>query len=521
LDITTVALLVAGFCIGLLVIGVMLHKKQLSRAFEQAQQDSKRLLDEARREADVLVKQALREAKDDSRKSRQQFEDEARQRRSEIGKIEQKLKSREDAVDKKFSLMEKKEVELELLSKKLHAEEQMYHRLVADTEQTLEKSRKVLQQVANMSAEEARKELVKSLEVQAKKDAQVLIRKIEEDARKDAESRARSVVSLAVQRVAGEYVSDSTITVVTLPGEEMKGRIIGREGRNIRAIEQATGVDIIIDDTPEAVIISCFNPIRREIAKVTLERLIGDGRIHPARIEETVKRVEAEFDTIILEQGEQAAFDAGITDLHPELIKHLGRLKYRTVGQQSVLQHCVETAHICGMMASEMGLNVKKAKRCGLLHDVGKAVDQEVEGHHSAVGAEICQKYNESSDVVDAIKMHHAENLTDASPYAVVLHAANSLSGARPGARKEVLETYVKRLGDMEKVVKSFEGISEAFVMQAGREVHVIVNPGTVLDKDVVDLSGDIASKLRQELTFPGQVRVTVVRENRFVDFAK
>jgi ribonuclease Y len=328
-------------------------------------------------------------------------------------------------------------------------------------------------------------------------------------------------VSLAVQRISGEYVSDSTITVVALPSEDLKGRIIGREGRNIRAIEQATGVDLIIDDTPEAVIISCFNPVRREIAKLTIERLIGDGRIHPARIEETVKRVMSEFDLVIREQGEQASFDTGITDLHPELVMALGKLKYRTAGQQSVLQHSIETAHICGIIAGEMGLNVKKAKRCGLLHDIGKAVDQETEGHHSDIGADFCQRYQESSEVVEAIRLHHQEDLNNATPYAVVLYAANSLSANRPGARKEILETYVKRLADMEKVVRDFGGINEAFVIQAGREVHAIVNPMQVNDQQVIDLSSSIAHKMRQELTFPGQVRVTVIRESKFVDYAK
>jgi ribonuclease Y len=301
----------------------------------------------------------------------------------------------------------------------------------------------------------------------------------------------------------------------------MKGRIIGREGRNIRAIEQATGVDLIIDDTPEAIIISCFNPVRREVAKMSIDRLIADGRIHPARIEETVKRVEEEFDQILLDTGEQASFDIGITDLPSELLRPLGRLKYRTCGQQTVLQHSIEVAHICGIMASEMGLNVKKAKRCGLLHDIGKAVDQESEGHHAQIGADLCTKYNEAADVVDAIRLHHQEHLNQASPYAVVLHAANILSGARPGARKELLETYVKRLEEMEKVIMGFNGIGQVYVLQAGREVRALVTPSGVSDQEVIALSNDIASKLRSELTFPGQVRVTVVRESKFVEYAK
>jgi ribonuclease Y len=499
---TTVLVAIIGILIGMLVLGVYFHKKQLSQAFEKARLDSQRVLDDARREADDMVKGALREAKEDSRRSRQSFEEEARQRRSEISKLEQKLKSREESLEKKLSQLDRREQELESLSKKSQAEEQHYQKLSAECEAVLENSRKTLESIA-------------------KKDAQETIRQIEAAAKEDADRRAKAVVSLAVQRISGEYVSDSTITVVALPSEDLKGRIIGREGRNIRAIEQATGVDLIIDDTPEAVIISCFNPVRREIAKLTIERLIGDGRIHPARIDETVKRVISEFDLVIREQGEQACFDTGITDLHPELIMTLGKLKYRTAGQQSILQHSIETAHICGIIAGEMGLNVKKAKRCGLLHDIGKAVDQETEGHHSDIGAELCQRYQESTEVVEAVRMHHQEDLNNATPYAVVLYAANSLSGNRPGARKEILETYVKRLSDMEKVVRDFGGINEAFVIQAGREVHAIVNPMQVTDQQVVDLSSAIAHKMRQELTFPGQVKVTVIRESKFVDYAK
>jgi ribonuclease Y len=518
---TTLLVAIIGILIGMLVVGVFFHKKQLTEAFEKARLDSQRVLDDARREADDMVKSALREAKDESRKSRQSFEEESKQRRGEISKLEQKLKSREDTLEKKLSQLERREQELESLSKKAQSEEQRYQKLSVECESTLENSRKTLETIANMSQEEAKRELIKSLESQAKKDAQELIRQIETDAKNEADKRAKSVVSLAVQRISGEYVSDSTITVVALPSEDLKGRIIGREGRNIRAIEQATGVDLIIDDTPEAVIISCFNPVRREIAKLTIERLIGDGRIHPARIDETVKRVISEFDLVIREQGEQACFDTGITDLHPELIMALGKLKYRTAGQQSVLQHSIETAHICGIIAGEMGLNVKKAKRCGLLHDIGKAVDQETEGHHSEIGSDFCQRYQESADVIEAIRMHHHEDLNNATPYAVVLYAANSLSANRPGARKEILETYVKRLADMEKVVRDFGGVNEAFVIQAGREVHAIVNPTQVTDQQVMDLSSNIAHKMRTELTFPGQVKVTVIREAKFVDYAK
>lgn len=508
-------------CVLGLFAGMLFYKKQVALAFEKSEVEAKALREEARREADNLVKQALKDAKEESRQRTRQFEEEAKNRRSEIHKLENKIKQREQTLEKKIEILEKKETDLRQLEIKLTAEEQRFQKLTLETTEALEHSRRTLQNIAKMSAEEAKRELIKSLEDEAKKEAREKIRVIEEQYRKEAEDRARSVVSLAVQRVAGEYVSDSTISVVALPSDDMKGRIIGREGRNIRALEQATGVDLIIDDTPEAVIISCFNPIRREIAKITLERLVADGRIHPARIEETAKRVTAEFDQIIRENGEQAAFDAGITDLHPELIKYLGKLRYRTSGTQTILQHSVETAHICGIMAAEMGLNVKRAKRCGLLHDIGKSVDQESEGHHSNLGAELAAKHDESEVVVDAIRRHHEDDLTYAGPYAVVLHTANILSAKRPGARREVMETYLTRLSDMEKIVKDFEGIDDAYIMQAGNEIRAMVTPSGVSDHQVSDLASDIASKLRHEMTFPGQVRVTVVRESRSTDFAK
>ncbi len=504
-----------------LVLGAALRKKQLNATFESAQKEATKILEEARRESDMMIKAALNESREENQKRRQAFDEEAKQRRSEIIKLESKIKSREQNLEKKFEIIEKREGEIEQQKVKLDNEEQQYKRLIVDYEKNLEQSRRMLQSIANLSAEEAKRELIKSLEKDARREAQEKLRQIEEETRQEAEMRARSVVSLAVQRISSEYVNDSTITVVSLPSEDMKGRIIGREGRNIRAIEQATGVDLIIDDTPEAVIISCFNPIRREIAKTTLERLIADGRIHPARIDETAKRVEEEFDQIIRDNGEQALFESGITDVHPELVKHLGKLRYRTAGTQTVLQHSIEVAHICGIMASEMGLNVKKAKRCGLLHDIGKAVDQEVEGHHAQIGADLCSKYNEAGEVVNAVLNHHAEDLTSADPYVVILHAANILSENRPGARKDLLESYIKRLEEMEKLIRGFQGIDQAFVIQAGREVRALVTPTGVSDDDIVDLSHNIASKLRQELTFPGQIRVTVVRESKVTDFAK
>lgn len=507
---------VAGF-----MLGILFHRKNLRSTFDAAQLDSEKILEEAHQERDKILKEAHQEAKQENKQRRQQIDAEIKKRRNEIAKIETKVKTREDSLEKKFNVLEKKETELEKQTEMMQLEEGRYKRLCQECDELVEQNRRTLESIANLSQEEAKRELTKSLEAEAKAEAKDALRKIEEDTRKESARIAKSMVSLAVQRVSSEYVNDSTVTVVALPSDEMKGRIIGREGRNIRAIEQATGVDLIIDDTPEAVILSCFNPIRREVAKIAIERLIADGRIHPARIEETVKKVSGEFDLVIREGGEQAAFDIGITDLHPELLVSLGKLKYRTSGQQTVLQHAVEVANICGIMASEMGIDVKKAKRAGLLHDIGKAVDQEVEGHHAKIGADLCAKYNEAKDVIDAVFNHHSEELLYASPLTIIVNAANTLSERRPGARREVLETYIKRLSNMEDIVNSFAGIEESFVIQAGREIRALVSPSGVTDKEVTDLSNEIAFKLRKELTFPGQIRVTVLRESKQVDFAK
>jgi ribonuclease Y len=498
-----------------------MNKKNFRKTFEAAQADSERLLEEAHAEKERILREANNEAKQEAKNRRLQFEQEAKKRRSELEKLEAKVKAREQTLEKKISQLEKKEQDLERMTAHLNTEEDRLKGLVKETERSIEENRRTLETIANLSQEEARRQLISSLESEAKNAARENLKKIEEETKAEGERIARSMVSLAVQRVSSEFVNDSTVTVVSLPSDEMKGRIIGREGRNIRAIEQATGVDLIIDDTPEAIIISCFNPIRREIANIALQRLIADGRIHPARIEETVKKVTEEFDQIIQENGEQAAFDTGITDLHPELIRHLGKLKYRTAGAQTVLQHAVEVAHICGIMAAEMGLNVKKAKRVGLLHDIGKAVDQETEGHHSKIGADLATKYNEAAEVIDAILNHHNEDLNYAFPLTVVVQAANILSERRPGARREVLETYIKRLQDMESLVNSFHGIDESYVIQAGREIRAMVSPSGVSDSEVIDIANEIALRLRKEMTFPGQVKVTVLRESKYAEFAK
>lgn len=515
-------LVVLVVCAIIGLVGFMgLRKKYIKAAFETAEKESKAVLEDARRKAENLEKKSLKEAKDEARKRRKAFEDETKKRRTEYQKQENKIKQREQALEKRADSLNQKEAKLEDATEKLNQTEKRYHRLLAEYEHSVKQTQKSLEKIANMSVDEAKRELMKSLEEEARKEAAEKVREIESNMQKEAENKAQSVISLAVQRLAGEYVNDSSISVVSLPNEEMKGRIIGREGRNIRAIEQATGVDLIIDDTPEAVIISCFNPIRREMAKLTLEKLIADGRIHPARIDETALRVHEEFDQTLKEYGEQAAFDIGLTDLHPEILLNLGKLRFRTAGLQTVLQHSVETAHIAGMLAGELGASTKLAKRAGLLHDIGKALDQEVEGHHAMIGAQFLERIGEHEQIISAVRNHHSENLTTASTVSVILHAANTLSSSRPGARQDVLEKYIKRLEDMETIVHSFSGIDKAYVLQAGREVRAMVTSDGVADQEIVDISNDIASKIRSELTFPGQVKVTVLKESKYVDYAK
>jgi ribonuclease Y len=371
-----------------------------------------------------------------------------------------------------------------------------------------------------MSASEAKKELMNAMEDEAKHDAAKIIRLIEEEARETADKKAKEIMALAIQRYAGEYVAERTVSVVPLPSDEMKGRIIGREGRNIRALEAATGIDLIIDDTPEAVILSGFNPVRREVARLSLEKLIGDGRIHPGRIEEVVAKATEEVELSIKEAGEQAAFDLGVHGIHPEVLKLIGRLKYRTSYTQNVYQHSLEVAFLCGIMAAELGINVKQAKRAGLLHDLGKAVDHEVEGSHAVIGAELARKYGESPKIVHAIMAHH-EDEKPTTVLAVLVQAADALSGARPGARREMMETYVKRLEELERIATSFSGVQSSFAIQAGREIRVMVSSDQVTDETAVIMARDIAKKIEAEMTYPGQIKVNVIRETRAVEYAR
>ncbi len=502
------------------IASTFLFRSRIRSLLQSTEDENKKAIEEAEREADEALQTTRDEMRSDFRKRKKKFEDEIKQRRTEAQKIEKKIKSREQSLDQKLKILEGRETELEKIQGSLEDEEKRYKRLIQEYEESLQASQKTLEKISGLTTAEAKSELVKSLETKAREEAREKLLEIEENAKSEAERKSQTILTNAVQKMAGSFVNDATITVVNLPSDEVKGRIIGREGRNIRAIEQSTGVDLIIDDTPEVLIISCFNPMRREIAKLALEQLIEDGRIHPARITETVKKIEEDFDGVLMEYGEKAAFDLGVSDIHQELVFRLGKLQFRSNGKQSVLNHSIETAYIASMMANEIGLDATIAKRMGLLHKVGIAEDQDFDGHHASVGAELCEKYHEPAEVCAAIRMHCSDELESASPYALLLRTANEISTARPGARRERLKSYIQRLQNMETAVEKFSGVEKAYVMQAGREVAVMVEPSGISDSEVKGLSQDIAHTLRSEFSFPGQVRVTVVRENRSVDTA-
>jgi len=502
------------------IAGFLLRKRFSEARIVSAKEAATHIIEEAEKEADILKKEALLQTKDKFYQEKAEFEKETVEKRQELQNLEKRIAQKESHLDKKVELVEAKENEILRKERALTQQEKNVVEQEKKVTALLEKQRAQLENIAKMSSEEAKRLLMEAMENEAKHEAAKRIKRIEEEAKEQADKKAKEVISLAIQRYAGEYVAEKTVSVVTLPNEEMKGRIIGREGRNIRSLEAATGVDLIIDDTPEAVILSGFNPIRREIARISLERLVSDGRIHPARIEEIVQKVEQEVETAVREAGEQAIFDVGVHGIHAELIKLIGRLKYRTSFSQNVYQHSLEVAFLCGIMASELGVNVKLAKRAGLLHDIGKAVDHEVEGPHGKIGAELARKYGEAPAIVHAISAHHEEETPD-SILDILVEAADALSGARPGARREMLETYVKRLEDLEKIAQSFPGVEKSYAIQAGREIRVIVQPERISDEDSVILSRDIARKIEKDLTYPGQIKVTVIREMRAVETAK
>lgn len=500
-------------------IGYISRKKVEQGNIEAGRLTAESIVTDAKKDAENVKKEADLQARDIIYKGKSEFESETRERRKELQALEKRVQVKEENLDKKFESIDRKEVEIQKREKNLGTQEKRIKDLETEAEKLVADQRAKLENMAGMSADEAKRILLENMENEAKLEAGKLIKRIEEETKAEADKKAKEIIALAIQRYSGEYVAERTVSVVNLPSDEMKGRIIGREGRNIRAIEAATGIDVIIDDTPEAVILSGHNPVRREIAKLSLERLITDGRIHPSRIEEVVSKVESEVNQAINEAGERAIFDTGLHGIHKEIQKLIGRLKFRTSYAQNVFSHSMEVAFICGIMASELGLPTKLARRAGLLHDIGKAVDHEVEGPHALIGADLAKKYGEAPKIVAAIGQHHDDHPD--SILGILVQAADSLSAARPGARKEMLETYVKRLDDLEKIATGFGGVEKCYALQAGREIRVIVENQKITDEAAVLLSKDIARKIEKELTYPGQIKVTVIRESRAVDYAK
>jgi ribonuclease Y len=513
---------ILGFIVGGAVFFIWGITKQRNDAvnLEAARAQAEEITKEAQTRSQLVVKEAELKAKDLVVGAKADAEREMRDRRREIAAIEQKLEAREETFEKRQEAFERREADLNRRDQSLRSREKS----LTDKEEVLQahidEARTKLEAVAGLTREEAKRSLMDEMIGQARTDAAKHIRIVEEEAREEADRRGKRIVAIAIERLAGEFVAERTVSVLALPNDEMKGRIIGREGRNIRAIEAATGVDIIIDDTPEAVVISCHNPIRREIARVALQQLISDGRIHPGRIEEVVRKAEQQVEESIREAGQRAIIEVGVHGIHPELVKLLGMLKFRYSYAQNVLMHSIEAAFICGAMAAELGLNEKQARRAALLHDIGKALTHEVEGSHALIGGEIARKYGESAKIVNAIAAHHEEVKAE-TILAPLVDAADALSGARPGARREVLESYVKRLEDLEMIAKSFKGVEKCFAVQAGREMRVIVEPSQISDEDTSMLARDVARKIETDMTYPGQIRVTVIRETRATELAK
>lgn len=513
------AIIICAVILGV-ITGYFIHKTIGSKRINDSQELAKRIIEEARKEAQAQKKEILIQGKDENLEHKRLIEQELKELERELKGKEKRIQEQGERLEEKLEKATQKEHEILAAEKEITRKERKISELEESLGSKITEQEKRIQEVSGLTQDEAKALIFQEVEAKTRHEASRMMRLIETEAKETADRKGKEIIANAIQRYAGDYVGEQTVTAVTLPNEEMKGRIIGREGRNIRAIEAATGVDLIIDDTPETVILSAYSPLRRQIAKMALERLIQDGRIHPARIEDIVKKVEQELEVQIREVGEQATFDVGVHGIHPDIVRMLGQLKYRTSFSQNVLQHSLEVASLCGMMAAELGLDIKKAKRAGLLHDIGKAVDHEVEGPHALIGADIAKKYGESKDIVHAIAAHH-EDVPLKSTLSVLVQASDCLSGARPGARKELLENYVKRLEDLENIATSFDGVAKAYAIQAGREVRVMVNSDNIDDDTTYLLCKDISDKIERNLTYPGQIRVTVIRERRAVGFAK
>ncbi len=501
------------------LIAFWVKGKIQSQRIKSAERETSQILDDAKRTSESLLKEARLEVKDKLFKMKGEFDNDTKETRSELKKKERRLIQKEENIDRKIDQFERKERDVLRKEKKLMRRYEELEGKEIKFEELIEEQKRQLEKISGFTAEQAKELLIRAMENEARHEGAKLIKRIENEAKEQADKNAKDIIATAIQRYAGDFVAERTVSVVQLPSDEMKGRIIGREGRNIRALEAATGIDLIIDDTPEAVILSGFNPVRREVARLSLMRLISDGRIHPARIEDIVKKVGKEVDLAIKEAGEQAAFDLSIHGIHSELIKYLGRLKFRTSYAQNVLQHSIEVGVLSGIMASELGLNSKLARRMGLLHDIGKAIDHEIEGQHAVIGSNLAKKFGETQRVVQAIAAHH-EDVPPSSVYDLLIQAADGLSGARPGARKELLENYIKRLEDLEKIANSFSGVANTYAIQAGRELRIIVESGIISDEEATLLSRDVSKKIEESLTFPGQIKVVVIRETRAVEYA-
>ncbi len=514
------AVAAGGAAAAVAVVWWLWIRRAAKRVTARARRQAARVLEEAEREREAKLREAELAAKEKLLAARNEFEKASRKRRDEIDQLERRLAQKQDKLDRRFEEVNQRERETATREKATVALERTLETRQTELAEMIDAERAKLERIAGLTAQQAKDELVRSLEDEARMDAAHLVKRIEDEARENAARDAQRIVGMAVQRAASDYVAETTVSVVVLPNDEMKGRIIGREGRNIRALEALTGIDLIVDDTPEAVILSGFDPLRREIARASLERLIADGRIHPARIEEVVEKVRAEFDDRIRQEGEAALLELNIPNVHKELVKLLGRLRYRTSYGQNVLQHSKEVAFLASTMASELKVDVAIAKRAGLFHDVGKAVDREMEGSHLEIGIDLLRKYGENEAVVHAMACHHGDYDPE-TVEAVLVTAADALSAARPGARREVLETYVKRLEKLEELARNFKGVQKTYAIQAGREIRVIVDCKRVDDDQAIWLSKDIARKVEAELTYPGQIKVTVIRESRAVDYAK